>query len=129
MYFHQDQISHLFKIFCIADMSLEWCQQPENGLPKPDLIFLLTISQEEMLLRPGFGNERYENVEFQKKVAHLYETVCDEDDNWVKIKAAGSIDEVHEELIRICLTKVKKEMPPLEALNFNTSNNKMKIKL
>lgn len=105
-------------IIKISDMNLHWCQQPENGLPKPDLVFLLTLTQEEMLLRPGFGNERYENIEFQKNVADLFEKFCDENDNWKQINAGSSINEVHEELLKISLEHIKPEMPPLTTLNF-----------
>lgn len=107
-------------------MSIEWCQQPENGLPKPDVVFLLTLNQEEMLLRPGFGNERYENAEFQFNVANLYAQLCDETDNWVKINAADNIDDVQENMLKISLQKIKKEMPPLQTLNFNSSAQKCK---
>lgn len=103
-------------------MSIEWCQQPENGLPKPDIVFLLTLCQEEMLLRPGFGNERYENAEFQKKVSGLYEQLCDETDNWVKINAAAGIDEVQENILKLSLQIIKKEMPALQTLNFNKTS-------
>lgn len=102
-------------------MSLEWCQQPENGLPKPDIVILLTLGQKEMVLRPGFGNERYENVDFQKNVAKFYEQLCDETDNWVKIDAACTIDEVQKQILKASLEKIKKVKPVLETLNFNKS--------
>lgn len=101
-------------------MTLEWCQHPEKGLPKPDVVFLLTLSPEEMILRPGFGDERYENADFQKDVANLYDKLCDEGDNWVKINAAGSIDDVQGKLLKICLEVVNKKMPPLDILKFDT---------
>lgn len=101
-------------------MSLKWCQQPENGLPKPDVVFLLTLSQDEMIQRPGFGEERYECPEIQKKVANLFEKLCDEEDNWVKINAAVNIDEVHQNILKICLEKITNDMPPLQKLKFDT---------
>ncbi|CAG9839778.1 unnamed protein product [Diabrotica balteata] len=102
------------------NMSMEWCQHPENGLPKPDLVLLLTLSLEEMQSRPGFGNERYENMEFQRNVANMYNQLCDEDDNWVKVDAAGSINEVHNKILETCLRKIEKvETKQLKSLNFN----------
>ncbi|XP_056643144.1 thymidylate kinase [Diorhabda sublineata] len=102
------------------NMCLEWCQQPENGLPKPDLVFLLDVSLEEMCNRPGFGDERYENTNFQTKVSKLYNKLCKEEDNWVKVDAARSIDEVHKNLFEMCLRTIEKvQMSPLETLDFN----------
>lgn len=100
-------------------MSLNWCKQPENGLPKPDVVLLLTLDQDEMLKRPGFGEERYECAEFQQEVASLYEKLYEEEDNWVKINAAGEVDEVQKKVLQICLEKIKNDMPPLKTLNFN----------
>ncbi|CAG9863354.1 unnamed protein product [Phyllotreta striolata] len=103
-------------------MNLDWCKQPENGLPKPDLVFLLTISLEEMLTRPGFGNERYENMSFQNNVANMYNSLCSDKDNWVKINAAGSIEEVHKKLVDISLNTIREvESLPLKSLYFEKS--------
>ncbi|CAG9812590.1 unnamed protein product [Phaedon cochleariae] len=102
------------------NMNLEWCKQPENGLPKPDLVFLLTLSQEEMQCRPGFGSERYENVVFQREVANMYDQLCDEHDNWERVDAAGSIDDVHDKLLDKCVSKIEEVGDtPLGILNFN----------
>ncbi|CAH1110102.1 unnamed protein product [Psylliodes chrysocephalus] len=100
-------------------MSLDWCKCPESGLPKPDLVFLLTLEEQEMLKRPGFGNERYENKTFQRNVANMYETLCNEEDNWIKVNAAGSIDEVHSKLLQACLKGLEKfQTAPLKSLFF-----------
>ncbi len=48
-------------------LSLEWCKQPDRGLPRPDLVCFLDVSPEEARKRGGFGEERYENEEFQVK--------------------------------------------------------------
>nr|CAI5842984.1 unnamed protein product [Callosobruchus analis] len=102
------------------DMDYEWCKQPENGLPKPDVVFLLTLSEEDMLVRPGFGNERYENVDTQRKVANIFEKLYKEGDNWVKIDAANSVQQVHESLLSQCLKKIEAvKSKPLETLHFS----------
>ncbi|KAJ8933843.1 hypothetical protein NQ314_013765 [Rhamnusium bicolor] len=99
------------------NMSLDWCKYPEIGLPKPDLVFLLTLSNEESLKRPGFGTERYENVEAQRKVAKVYSQLCNENDNWVVINAARSIEEVQKELVQKCIEKIDEvKMVPLGVL-------------
>lgn len=67
-------------------MDFKWCCGPENGLPKPDLVMFLKISTEEMAKRSGFGDERYENIEFQTKVDQNYEKF--KNDNFIQIDAA-----------------------------------------
>ena len=49
-----------------------WCLSCEEGLPKPDLIFYLSMPAGAET-RPGFGDERHESAEFQSKVAAVYE--------------------------------------------------------
>lgn len=39
-------------------LDLDWCKAPETGLPKPDLVLLLTMSAAAISKRGGFGNER-----------------------------------------------------------------------
>lgn len=51
---------------------MEWCWNPEIGLPKPDAVFLLNLTEEAVSKRGGFGNERYELTSFQKKVKDNY---------------------------------------------------------
>ena len=46
-------------------MDLEWCRQPDRGLPRPDIVFFLDVSGEEAQKRGGYGEERYERKEFQ----------------------------------------------------------------
>ncbi|KAJ6640573.1 Thymidylate kinase [Pseudolycoriella hygida] len=58
-------------------LSYDWCKNPEVGLLKPDLVLYLTLTCEAMLSRKGFGNERYENKEFQKKVRECFEKLYD----------------------------------------------------
>lgn len=58
---------------------MNWCKQPDVGLPKPDLVIYLTLSQEEAARRGGFGTERYERTEFQNKVAENFEAIREKD--------------------------------------------------
>lgn len=53
-------------------MSLEWCWNPDIGLPKPDLVLFLDISSEDAAKRGGYGEERYEKQEMQAKVRALF---------------------------------------------------------
>uniref|UniRef100_A0A1B0CN11 Thymidylate kinase n=2 Tax=Lutzomyia longipalpis TaxID=7200 RepID=A0A1B0CN11_LUTLO len=54
-----DRYSYSGVAFSVAKgMSLQWCKAPEEGLTKPDLVFLLTLPIEKIMQRGGFGGER-----------------------------------------------------------------------
>ena len=54
-------------------MDLTWCHRPEVGLPQPDAVFFLDLSITAAEKRGAFGDERYEQSDFQKQVAKNYE--------------------------------------------------------
>ncbi|XP_017774811.1 PREDICTED: thymidylate kinase [Nicrophorus vespilloides] len=78
-------------------MDIEWCKTQELGLPKPDLVLLLTLGKEQMNKRPGFGDERYENDDMQSKVLNIFHQLAD--NTWEVVDASPSIDEVHKTLL------------------------------
>jgi len=80
-----------------SGLSLEWCKSPEAGLPKPDAVFYLNLTPEASEKRGGYGNERYENVEFQKAVSEAYELL--KDDQWQIIDADKSVEDLNKELL------------------------------
>ena len=49
-------------------LSFEWCKTPDIGLPAPDLVLFLDITPEKAKERGGYGEERYEKEEMQKRV-------------------------------------------------------------
>ncbi|XP_030750500.1 thymidylate kinase [Sitophilus oryzae] len=103
------------------NMDLEWCKSPENGLLKPDLVFLLTLSQEEASKRPGFGDERYEEKSMQAKVSEKFLKLVDEKDNWQVVDASGTLDEVQDVLVESTLAKLEKvSSSPLQYFCFQT---------
>lgn len=57
----------------LQGMDLHWCRQPEVGLPKPDVVLYLTLSADAASAREEFGGERYEQTDFQRKVAKNYQ--------------------------------------------------------
>ncbi|KAI6063156.1 Thymidylate kinase isoform X1 [Aix galericulata] len=80
--------------FCV-----DWCKQPDIGLPKPDLILFLQLSPEEAAARGDFGSERYENSLFQEKVLKsFYHLMKDKTLNWKMIDASKSIEDLHREI-------------------------------
>ena len=51
-------------------LDLSWCKAPEVGLPTPDLVLYLDITLEIATERGDYGEERYEQLDFQKKIAN-----------------------------------------------------------
>lgn len=81
------------------NFSIEWCKQPDVGLPKPDLILFLQLSTSEAAKRGDFGNERYENSSFQEKVLQCYyHLMKDKTLNWKVIDASSSIEDLHHQI-------------------------------
>lgn len=87
-------------------IDFKWCCGPENGLPKPDLVMFLKISIEEMAKRSGFGNERYENIEFQNTVDQNYEKF--RNDNFLRIDAAQDTSLITNDLLQQVLKTIDK---------------------
>ncbi|KAJ0113598.1 hypothetical protein Patl1_02959 [Pistacia atlantica] len=83
-------------------VDVEWCKAPEMGLLAPDVVLFLDIPPEKAAERGGYGGERYEHLEFQKKVAQCYQIL--RDSSW-KMAAEG-IDEVEKELHDIVVDHV-----------------------
>ncbi|KAG9341565.1 hypothetical protein JZ751_019078 [Albula glossodonta] len=79
--------------------SLDWCMNPDVGLPKPDLVLFLQLHPTEAAQRGEFGTERYEVGDFQKIVMQKFELLMkDPSLNWQVIDAAKSIEDLHAEI-------------------------------
>jgi dTMP kinase len=63
----------------LQGFDIQWCKQPDIGLPQPDLVLFLTLGIEEAAKRACFGGERYEQTDFQKKVAANYDQLIQDD--------------------------------------------------
>ncbi|XP_066182213.1 thymidylate kinase isoform X6 [Sylvia atricapilla] len=82
-----------------GNFCLDWCKQPDVGLPKPDLILFLQLSPEEAAERGNFGHERYETSSFQEKVLQsFYCLMEDKTLNWKTVNASKSIEDLHREI-------------------------------
>ncbi|XP_023889010.1 thymidylate kinase isoform X1 [Quercus suber] len=82
-------------------LALEWCKAPEIGLLAPDLVLYLDIQPEKAAERGGYGGERYEQLEFQKKVAKCYQVLHDA--SWKIIDACQPIEDIEKQLQEIVL--------------------------
>ena len=90
-------------------LTLEWCKQPDIGLPKPDLVCYMDVTEGVVKDREDPGEERYELSQFQRKVKENYMNLYDP--SWVTVPTEGTLIEVEEELHHIVgkeVNKVKK---------------------
>jgi len=53
-------------------LPLEWCKNADSGLIAPDTVFYIDVSPEEANRRKGYGAERYEKLEIQRRVYSSY---------------------------------------------------------
>ncbi|KAK1910481.1 hypothetical protein P3342_008360 [Pyrenophora teres f. teres] len=103
------------------DMSLEWCRNPELGLPRPDLCIFLDISAEDATKRGGYGTEKYEKKDMQDRVRVLFETLMQrkEGEDFVRINAGASEEDVAakvREQVDRCIERVAKGQVPLRTV-------------
>ncbi|OQR71462.1 thymidylate kinase-like [Tropilaelaps mercedesae] len=80
-----------------AGLPLEWCRQPDVGLPKPDLVVFLYADIDVLKTRGGYGLERYENETFQRAVANRYAELQDE--TWVRIDATAEPEHIAKDIL------------------------------
>ena len=83
-------------------LPLEWCRSPDISLPSPDLTLFLDISPEKAKERGGYGEERYEKEQMQRRVAEIFDTLAQEikgnNSQWAVIDAGQEKDVVAEEI-------------------------------
>ena len=81
-----------------------WCRAPDSGLPSPDLTLFLAVSPAVQASRGGFGAERYENADTQRRVADVFERIADEvqggGGRWEALDADLGEEEVREAVWR-----------------------------
>ncbi|MBZ3888051.1 Thymidylate kinase, partial [Sciurus carolinensis] len=81
------------------NFSLDWCKQPDVGLPQPDLVLFLQLGVADAATRGEFGLERYEDRAFQKRALQSFQQLMgDSTLNWKVVDASRSIEDVHQEI-------------------------------
>nr|XP_004667861.1 thymidylate kinase isoform X1 [Jaculus jaculus] len=81
------------------NFSLDWCKQPDVGLPKPDLIVFLQLQLVDAAARGEFGCERYENGMYQERALQCFHQLMrDTALNWKVVDASKSIEDIHTEI-------------------------------
>lgn len=74
----------------------EWARELDNGIIQPNITFFMYIDPEVSAQRGNFGNERYETLVFQRKVAANFEECVGEfGSNIVRIDASKSVADIH----------------------------------
>jgi len=80
-------------------MDVNWCRQPEAGLPSPDLVIFLELDAAVAASRGQFGEERYETPEIQERVRNIYNQL--KNNSWKVVDANKSVDDLQQELVTI----------------------------
>ncbi|KAJ7035045.1 thymidylate kinase [Mycena alexandri] len=77
-------------------LDLDWCRSPDVSLPAPDVTLFLDISPEKARERGGYGEERYEKEELQRKVRTIFSKISGEfsAEKWVTVDAGRSQEDV-----------------------------------
>eukprot|EP01117_Protostelium_nocturnum_P001183 TRINITY_DN11502_c0_g1_i1.p1 TRINITY_DN11502_c0_g1~~TRINITY_DN11502_c0_g1_i1.p1 ORF type:complete len:236 (-),score=92.98 TRINITY_DN11502_c0_g1_i1:18-653(-) len=88
-------------------LDLQWCKNPDVGLPAPDAVIYLQISIEDAQKRGNYGEERYETVEFQRKVKKIFEEQL-KDETWKVLDANQSKEELQKQILQIAEEQIEK---------------------
>jgi len=85
-------------------LTYEWCRAPDTSLPAPDLVLFLDVTPEVQAARGGYGQERYEKADLQRRVREVFRKIAgefqtSEDTNspvvrWHEIDASRSKEDV-----------------------------------
>ncbi|XP_041483093.1 thymidylate kinase-like [Lytechinus variegatus] len=94
--------------------TLDWCKQPDVGIPLPDLVLYLDISSEAAGRRGGFGEERYEKSDIQLRVAENFKRM--QEDDWKVIDADQSMEDLHRQIKDLVLKVIDQDLPELGTL-------------
>ena len=85
------------------NLSLDWSMGADYGLPRPDLCICFIISPISAVQRGGFGLERYETLEMQKRVFNLFKYILESSQypECSAIVADESAEEVYAKMIEL----------------------------
>ncbi|XP_022232215.2 thymidylate kinase [Drosophila obscura] len=114
-----DRYSYSGVAYTVAKgLDFDWCYAPERGLIKPDAVFYLKTASENLSNRGKYGEERYEKLEFQHKVAEVFNRICERESSyWHEIDANQPAAEMHTQILGI-VEKLQQQVEgqPLEKL-------------
>jgi len=77
----------------------DWCWAPDIGLPAPDIVLFLDVSPEVAKSRGGYGEERYEKEDLQRRVREVFQHLGKVyGPRWHTINANQSFEEVEKQI-------------------------------
>lgn len=88
-----------------------WCESVDRGLPLPDITFFFEKKAKDSATyaaRGGYGEERYENVEFQQKVYEKFLALKEDfsissktaSSKWFDLDSTQSIEKIHDSIVQ-----------------------------
>ncbi|GIL73326.1 hypothetical protein Vretimale_4892 [Volvox reticuliferus] len=89
----------------VPHLDSEYCRSVEVGLPAADLVVFMAMPPEQAAARGGFGAERYEKLDFQRKVAQQYEAL--KDSHWLTLDATLQPELIHQQVMGAALPMVE----------------------
>jgi dTMP kinase len=79
----------------IKGLDASWCHACDFGLPAPDLVLFLDLEEEVAAQRGGYGEERYEKAETQRRVRSAFAQMAAQGGAlWKTLDAATTIDDL-----------------------------------
>ena len=96
-------------IYGIANgLKSKWLENLDDGLPKPNLVILLDVTQKESFSRQKTNRDKFEENEiFSRKISILYKKIAKKK-HWNIIDASQSKKEIHEEILKIFSKKISR---------------------
>ncbi|ETN74677.1 dTMP kinase [Necator americanus] len=85
-----------------------WVRQADIGLPRPDVVLFFEVSPEVVKQRGGFGDERLENDQLQRKVHTAMETL--RKSYWETVDADGDMESVAA-VVQEIYSKIPRDKP------------------
>mmetsp|Transcript_5741 Transcript_5741/g.12495 ORF Transcript_5741/g.12495 Transcript_5741/m.12495 type:complete len:286 (-) Transcript_5741:1971-2828(-) len=95
------------------DLTIDWCKGPDVGLPAPDCVLFLDLSQDEAEKRGGYGGERYEKRDLQIRVRQRFAELQAMDEKegrvpWHIIDASKTVEEVTADIVNVVDATLKR---------------------
>lgn len=92
-----------------------WCRTPDVGLPAPDVTIFLDVTADAQRARGGYGDERYEKEDVQRRVRDVFDRIGDEVEGSGKKWVVVDADESKEDVQTVIWNSVKDLVSGIEA--------------
>ena len=89
-------------------LNLEWCKQPTTGLPKPDLVCFLDVTEEVAMQRTNLNGGWNTKPLVQEKMREIFTKLSDV--SWVTVPSEGTFDEVGQKLYDLVKMELDKAL-------------------